>query len=182
VDDNGSMSEAARLRIRGARPDDAPAIAEIHVRGWRWAYPGLVPDELLDSLSVERRERHWRDGLSEPGTRLRIWLAEREGRVVGFVATGPSQDADAAPGTAEVYAIYLEPDAVGTGVGRRLFAHAVDDLRARGYPAATLWVLESNSRTRRFYEIGGWRPDGTMKTEPWAGFDIQEVRYRIELA
>lgn len=176
------MSEAVPLGIRGARPHDARAIAEIHVRGWRWAYPGLVPDELLEGLSVERREQHWRDRLSEPATRLRLWLAEREGRVMGFVAAGPSQDADAVPRTGEVYAIYLEPDVVGTGVGRRLFAHAVEDLRSSGYLAATLWVLESNARTRRFYEIAGWQIDGTTKAESWGGFDLEEVRYRIELA
>ena len=94
---------------------------------------------------------------------------------------GPSSDQDAAQGTGEVYAIFLEPDVVGTGVGRALFAQGVGDLRSLGFARATLWVLENNAPTRRFYEIAGWRTDGTEKTEDWNGFPLREVRYRTEL-
>lgn len=40
--------------LRAVGEADARAVAEIHVAGWRWAYRGMVADELLDSLSVER--------------------------------------------------------------------------------------------------------------------------------
>jgi GNAT superfamily N-acetyltransferase len=168
--------------IRRADPADARSIAEVHVRAWRWAYRGLMPDELLDGLSIERREEWWRRGLSPERPRNRTWVAERDGRLVGFVAAGPGQDPDATAETGEVYAIYLEEEVVGTGVGRALFARAVDDLRADGYRAATLWVLDSNERTRRFYEAAGWLPDGESKVEPWGEFELSEVRYRTDLA
>jgi hypothetical protein len=42
-------------------------------------------------------------------------------------------------------------------------------------------VLDTNERTRRFYEAAGWRPDGETKVEPWGTFDLSEVRYRIDL-
>ncbi len=170
--------------IRAAGETDVPAVAKIHVAGWRWAYRGMVPDELLDSLSVERRDEGWRRGLARraAGEEFpRIWVADVEGRVVGFAAAGPTEDADAAERTGEVYAIYLQPAVVGTGVGRAIFAHAVADLGSLGFARATLWVLEDNARTRRFYEIAGWRPDGTTKTEDFHGFPLREVRYRIEL-
>jgi GNAT superfamily N-acetyltransferase len=168
------------VRIREATLADARACAEVHVEGWRWAYRGLLPDDHLDRLSVEERERMWREGFAEPGQRV-AWVAERDGRVVGFCVTGPSEDADADRGTAEVYAIYLRPEVVGTGVGRRLFAHAVDDLRRRGFRAATLWVLEANERARRFYERAGWRPDGAVNEELIGRANLPTVRYRLEL-
>jgi GNAT superfamily N-acetyltransferase len=167
------------ITIRLASQPDARTIAEIHVRAWRWAYRGLMPDELLDGLSIERRERTWQRSLSSERPRNRILVAEQEGRVVGFVATGPSQDPDATPDTGEVYAIYLEPEVAGTGLGRALFSRAMEDLRSDGYRAATLWVLDTNERTRRFYEAAGWRPDGESKVEPWGAFELSEVRYRI---
>jgi L-amino acid N-acyltransferase YncA len=175
----------ADFSIRAATEADARAIAEIHVAGWRWAYRGMVADELLDSLSVERREEGWKRGLARRAAGEdfpRMWAADQDGRVVGFAAAGPTEDADAAERTGEVYAIYLQPAVVGTGVGRALFAYAVADLRSLGFAQATLWVLEDNTRTRRFYEIAGWRPDGTTKTEDFHGFPLREVRYRIELA
>ncbi len=110
---------ALPVRIREAAPADARACAEVHVEGWRWAYRGLLPDGYLDRVSVEDRERTWREGVAGSGERV-AWVAEREGRVIGLCVTGPSEDADADRSTAEVYAIYLLPEVVGTGVGRAL--------------------------------------------------------------
>jgi ribosomal protein S18 acetylase RimI-like enzyme len=102
--------------------------------------------------------------------------------VVGFAVTGPSEDADADQRTGEVYAIYLEPDRVGTGVGRELFQHAIGDLRDRGFSAVTLWVLETNELARRFFERAGWRFDGTTTSERVDCEMRPTVRYRAALA
>jgi GNAT superfamily N-acetyltransferase len=169
------------LRIREGEPGDAGAIADIHVRAWQEAYRGQLTDEYLDGLKVEERLDQHRHSLEAPMPDWRTWVAEDERGLAGFAVTGPSQDADADPKTAEVYAIYLPPDRIGTGVGRELFAHAVDDLRDRGFRTATLWVLETNERTRRFYEIAGWKPDGTVTSEHVDCEMRPTVRYRVEL-
>jgi len=83
--------------------------------------------------------------------------------------------------TGEVSLIYLEPQAVGKGIGRALFARAVTDLQQRGYAQAILWVLETNARARQFYEAAGWTADGASKTEEWPGLVLREVRYRKAL-
>jgi GNAT superfamily N-acetyltransferase len=168
--------------IRKATAEDARAVAEIHVAGWRWAYKGLVPDGLLDSLSVERREDMWRGGIARAIPGWALFVADRDGEVLGFAGCGPCGDDDAGELTGEVYAIYLQPDVVGTGVGRTLFAQATEHLRAFGFQRATLWVLANNDRTRRFYEIAGWTPDGTEKVQAWNGHELLEVRYEIDLA
>jgi len=169
----------AAFTIRPAEWDDLAGIAEIHVGGWRWAYRGLVPDELLESLSVEDREAMWRRAIDRP--RHALTVAEQDGGVIGFVSVGPTLDADAAEATGEVYAIYLRPESVGRGMGRALLERAVGDLTALGFVRGSLWVLENNARTRRFYEVAGWCPDGTEKTEDWNGFPLREVRYVIDL-
>jgi len=153
------------------------------VRAWQWAYRGQIPDAYLDGLTeqIGQRAAWWHELLSRPLSEHRTWIAERDATIIGFAGTGPSHDPDAAPGTAELNAIYLEPSAVGTGAGHALMAHAVQDLRARGFGAAMLWVLETNSRARRFYEIAGWHPDRAAKTEQRPGFELHEVRYAIDL-
>jgi GNAT superfamily N-acetyltransferase len=100
---------------------------------------------------------------------------------VGFAVTGPSEDADAGERTAEVYAIYLDPERLGTGTGRRLFEHAVEDLRSRAFRTVTLWVLETNERARCFYEAAGWAHDGTVTIERVDCEMRPTVRYRVEL-
>jgi L-amino acid N-acyltransferase YncA len=170
--------------IRPAVAADVAAIAGVHVRSWQWAYRGQVPDDYLDNLTARLAERRawWSALIAAPPAELRLWVAEVEGNVVGFASTGRSRDPDATPAIAEVEALYLDPDVVGTGIGRALFATAVDDLRQRGYRRATLWVLASNARARRFYAAAGWRPDGTTKREERPGFILDEVRYQIDFA
>jgi GNAT superfamily N-acetyltransferase len=83
--------------------------------------------------------------------------------------------------TGEVSAIYADPDAWSTGAGRALMTSAVAELARLGYADATLWVLDTNDRARRFYALAGWKEDGTSKTDGSRGFDIAEVRYRRTL-
>jgi ribosomal protein S18 acetylase RimI-like enzyme len=169
--------------IRPATTTDAPALATVHVRSWQWAYRGQVPDAYLDHLGKTLGERveARRAQLEHVPPENRWWVAEQSGNQVGFAVTGPSGDDDAAPLTAEVFALYLDPDAVGKGTGRALLCHAVTDFRQRGFQRATLWVLQSNQRARRFYEAAGWAPDGGRKSEERPGFILHEVRYYISL-
>ena len=170
-----------QVTIRPAAVDDAEALARLHVRSWQWAYRGQLPDEFLDRMpdSMDRRIDARRAQLTDLPPDYRVWIAEQAGQIVGFAVTEPSRDADVPLSTAELSMIYLEQEAAGKGIGRQLFAHAVEDLRQRGYAQAILWVLETNSRARRFYEAAGWRADGGSKTEERPGALLREVRYRI---
>jgi GNAT superfamily N-acetyltransferase len=169
------------IRIRPAAVDDAIGIASTHVRGWRAAYRGIVPDEVLDGLSVTARAARWSDQLTGDPPDQHTFVAEQEGVVVGFVAVGPSRDPFVEPGTGEVYAIYVDPDLWGRGVGSALLTQAVEELRSRGHRSATLWVLAANESGRRFYERRGWETDGSTKTYPAGEVELEEVRYRIQL-
>jgi ribosomal protein S18 acetylase RimI-like enzyme len=174
-----ATEDSVPVKIRPATIDDAPAIAEVHVRSWQWAYRGQIPDDYLDRMSdtLDRRIEARRAELANLPLDDRWWVAEQAGQIVGFAITQPSRDDDVPPLTGEVALIYLLPEAAGKGVGRALFARAVEDLRERGYRRATLWVLESNARARRFYEAAGFAPDGARKTEERPGALLHEVRY-----
>jgi GNAT superfamily N-acetyltransferase len=167
--------------IRPAAEADAAAVADLHVRAWRWAYRDLLPDAYLDGLGQQRvqREAMWRRLLQRGGPDRPLWVAERGGRLVGFCNTAPTPGEP--PDTAELQTLYLEPDVVGTGGGAALVRHALADLRARGVRTALLWVLDTNAQARRFYERGGWRADGSARTEEVWGVTVSEVRYRLAL-
>jgi RimJ/RimL family protein N-acetyltransferase len=171
------------MRIRAASTSDARRIAEVHVRSWRATYRGLVPDEYLDSLSVDQREAIWTRILQEVSLPSSgVFVIEDEDRVVvGFAAITPSRDADSTPTTGEVGAIYLLPEFWGAGYGWALLDRATESLREAEFSAATLWVLDSNERGRRFYERSGWAPDGAQKAEDRGTFSLHEVRYRRSL-
>lgn len=69
--------------VRPATPDDAAAIAGVHVRSWQVAYRGVVPDVILDGLSVEQRRTTWRQLLVDDHGSLTL-VADRGGEVAGF--------------------------------------------------------------------------------------------------
>jgi len=169
------------IRIREGEQRDIEAIATIHVRAWQDAYRGQLSDDYLEGLDIAERIPQTRSMIEGSPPEFRVWVSQDDEDIVGFAVTGPSQDADADPKTGEVYAIYLDPSRVGTGAGRALFEHAVADLRARGYSTATLWVLESNERARRFYEAAGWATDGASTSERVDCEMRPTVRYRVGL-
>lgn len=166
-------------QIRRAIPDDAAAIAGVHVRAWQAAYRGLMPDAVLDGLSVARRERTWRQLLTCHELTA-VHLADDGTTVVGFCAVAaPSRDDDADDVVAQVSAIYIEPRAWRTGVGRALLERALTDLRAGGWHSVTLWVLAANRPARDFYARFGFAPDGAEATHERSG--AKEVRLHARL-
>jgi GNAT superfamily N-acetyltransferase len=152
----------------------------VHVDSWRAAYVGLVPQPVLDGLSVERRRTFWAHRLDEPGED-RSFVAELDGRIVGFAGTSVPTDPEYPARTAELATIYLLPGAWHRGIGRRLMGRATDDLAQRGFSNVVLWVLAGNARGRGFYEALGWRADGRSQMLDFDGTPVEEVRYRVDL-
>jgi GNAT superfamily N-acetyltransferase len=187
------------IEVREGTPDDADACAAAHIEGWRTGYRTLLPDDFLDApeFATQRIDRWrawtWADGLEGAA----LFVAELDGRVVGFVTCGPERtaptsdqlgrsDATASTnGCAEVYAFYLHPDAWGSGAASALMARCRQRLADDGYQQAVLWVLRDNPRARRFYERSGWSPTGREmmfegpQTAAKLAEPLPEVEYRL---
>ena len=157
--------------VRPGTPEDAEGVARVHVETWQAAYAHTLPRQQLAALSVQDavdRSRRW------PPT----FVAERDGEIVGFVSVGAGRD----PGSdGELFAIYVHPQAWGTGTGRALIEAGEGELRRLGHRDAILWVLGDNPRARRFYELAGWSLDDDARDIRIFGFDVAEVRYSKRL-
>lgn len=167
------------MAVRTAHPEDAPGIASVHIASWQVAYRGLLPDTLLDTLSLEQRTQEWREILAMPrGSRTLVCL--EADRIVGFVGFGPCRDDDLLQEqVGEVYAIYLLPDCWGKGYGAALLTSALEQLQDQGYQVVTLWVLDGNQRAIRFYERAGFAADGHRQEETLpGGVEVCELHYR----
>lgn len=150
------------MQFRRATVADAHGIARVHITAWEAAYHGILPDEVLDALSVEARAATWRGWLEapEPGW-FTLVAAVEDGTIAGFCsAAAPSRDDDATERTAEIAATYVDPGRWRSGIGTGLLDAALGELRERGYRDATLWVLADNHPAQRFYARYGFAPDG----------------------
>ncbi len=153
--------------VRRARPEDAEALAHLHVDVWEDAYTDLVPQEILDHRrdTVSDRVERWRTILAGDHGNL---VAEGPDGLIGFASSGPGRDNDIDTDL-ELWALYARASWWDTGVGYALFAEAVGDR------AAYLWVLAGNDRAIRFYERQGFRLDGT-EDEQDEGLHVRMVR------
>ena len=163
------------VQVRKAVPDDAPAIAVVHVASWQLAYAGLLPGEFLAGLSVENRARHWEATIAAC-SRDHLMVVEVGDAVAGFTHAGPSRDEDAGPATGELYTLYLAPHAWGLGIGRALHDSALEHLAADGCATATLWHLGTNRRARAFYERQGWSQIDGVRTQAFGGHVVTDYR------
>ena len=146
------------VTVRPAFAADAEAMGRVAGRSWNATYRGMLPDAVLDEWIAGVTDG-WKAAFAgaAPDTPWRPWVAERDGRVVGYATTTPAKDFFVPPpdGAGEVTNLYLDPDAIGTGTGRRLYTHAVDDLRDRGFDPLVIWAFRDNIRAVRFYERMG---------------------------
>jgi ribosomal protein S18 acetylase RimI-like enzyme len=171
------------VAVRHAKREDAARIAEIHVRSWQSAYRGLIPQDYLDGLDPAAGIGRWAEAIEQidPARGGVLVVVGAAGQVAGFANFCASRDEDAGADDGEVRAIYLSPECWGLGHGRMLMAATLEYLAAIAYAKVTLWVLDSNTRARRFYEAAGFRPDGAVKVDDSHGFALRELRYRRQL-
>lgn len=169
-----------KLRIRDAIPIDAGGIAAVHVTTWRSAYIELLPDFFLQSLSVEKRTASWSKIIENPPTKSHLLVAMPGEYVVGFISVGKNRDSGPID-QGEIFAIYVDPKNQGEGIGSELMKAGILRLKDEHFVSATLWVLESNSPTRTWYESHGWRTDGKSKRDQRGELMLDEVRYTIDL-
>ncbi|MBW3587915.1 MAG: GNAT family N-acetyltransferase [Actinobacteria bacterium] len=166
--------------IRPARKSEAEQLAELHVKTWQQAYAGLLPDQYLASLESSQRLPMWQHLLASP-ERVAIFVAESDSRPIGFSCGGGPSEPASTEGVAELWSIYLLKEFWDKGIGKRLHDALLDELKSRAFREVFLWVMESNARTREWYERQGWTLDGGRKTDELWGATITEVRYRKDL-
>ncbi len=136
-----------RFSLRKATPNDAPALADIHVRARRecMSYLPDVPTS-EDVLAWIREILPQHD---------EVWVAEDDGRVVGFFMLSDNF----------LYHLYVYPELQGQGAGTLLFER-VKELSPDGF---RLWVFQQNAQARAFYEHRGMRvvelTDGSKNEE-----------------
>jgi ribosomal protein S18 acetylase RimI-like enzyme len=150
--------------VRVAWADDAAAIGAVQARAWRRSYADLLPVAVLGEIDADAFAAVWRQAIVRPPTaRHRVLVALERNTVVGFVATAPSEDADAGPGDGEMVAFHVDPDALGAGHGSRLLAAVVDTMRADGFDHARVWLVDGDDAVRGFLESAGWAADGARR-------------------
>lgn len=153
--------------VREATHEDAEGFVRAHEASWDAV--GLVEQRLGDLVAFDERVKRFEAGVDKASDTAQVWVAEREGTIVGLAVCTCEAD------TGELQALYVVPQAWASGVAGALHETALDWMRPR-INEAILWVGEGNARARRFYEREGWRTDGETRDSP---LGPRELRYRL---
>ncbi len=145
------------IAIRASRDDDLAAITAIyghHVLRGSASFETEPP-----SLEDVRRRR------AELITRGYPYLvAEDAAGIAGYAYAGPYRPRPAYRDTVE-NSVYLRPDAVGRGIGRRLLEALIGDCESRGYRQMIAVVGDSgNMASIRLHERAGFRLIGVLRS------------------
>jgi GNAT superfamily N-acetyltransferase len=151
------------------RPGDIGAVVRMHGRlyagecGFDATFEGYVAAPLGKFAQA-------------PGPRERIWLAERDGELVGCVAI-----VKATEWTAQLRWYLVDPSVRGIGLGRRLMDEALTFCRAAGYRTVFLWTVASLTTAAHVYRTSGFRVTERAPRRLW-GVDVVEERYELDLS
>ncbi|MEV1019230.1 GNAT family N-acetyltransferase [Streptomyces sp. NPDC050264] len=133
------------VRIRAARPDEAERLSALALRSKaHWGYD----EEFLTACVAELTLR-----ADEVGSRRAVVAEGPDGRLLGL-ATLEGQ-----PPRGELGLMFVDPDAIGGGVGRLLFDHVREAARAAGFTRFG-WAADPNAVP--FYEAMGGRRVGSI--------------------
>jgi GNAT superfamily N-acetyltransferase len=142
-----SPPAGSRVTIRPATPTDAATIADVFLASFHATYD-------FPLAHTDEQVREWiRDELLPAGV---TWVAlDADGTVVALMAVKPG----------DLDHLYVRPDLLGQGIGRRL----LDVAKAESPDGLTLYTFQVNARARRFYERNGfvaeWFGDGSTNEE-----------------
>jgi putative acetyltransferase len=141
------------MEIRRAREDEIEPLTDLFIRARNeMGYLPRVPDEAAVPIAARIREHE------------EVWVAEEDGRLLGFLGIEASRNLGGAP---VLEKIYVEPAEQNRGIGSALLTKA-QELRP---DELYLWVFQKNP-ARKLYERHGFRlvklTDGAdnMEREP----------------
>ncbi len=166
------------VSIRWANHNDSEDLGFIHTEGWRAAYRGIIPDEILDNISVEKRSKYFAEALKDKREETAIMIVDN--KPAGFLTLGPNRDDDLNTTYGEIWGIYLLPEYWNRGLGRELMDWDMQELSNRGFKYATLWVLVDNDRAKNFYYKLGFLQENRLK-EIKIGKLLTEERFMKEI-
>ena len=126
------------MELRPARTDEIEALTRLFIRARNeMEYLPPVPDEAAVPIAARIREHE------------ELWVAEEDGRLLGFLGIEASKNLGGAP---VLEKLYVEPAEQNRGVGSALLDKAKELRPGELY----LWVFQKNEGARRLYERNGF--------------------------
>jgi L-amino acid N-acyltransferase YncA len=136
--------------VRDFRPDDWPEVARIYGEGIQ-----------TGNATFETEVPSWEDW-DEAHLADHRFVAERDGRVCGWITAAPVSSRCCYAGVAEL-SVYIEEEARGQGIGAALLAAMVESSERAGIWTLQTGVFPENAASLSLLRRFGFRVVGTQE-------------------
>jgi len=157
--------------IRKMHLEDIPQIQNVAKVSWNATYEGIIPSAIQESFLKSAYNDKMMKRRYERST---IFVAEVEGKVVGFANFSPLKE----NGEAELGAIYLYPEYHGNGIGTALLNEGIQFLK--GVKEIYINVEKDNQIGIRFYQAKGFVVVSHFD-DYFEGYPLKTVRMVLQL-
>lgn len=175
------------LTTRPTTGADEQIIGEISFRSHTISYAHFAGASFIEKQDMAEHTEWWSRFLTPTPRGHHMFVVEQDASVIGFSMVGPLNDryeffTQCKPlgregALAVLYAMHVDPDHLGKGAGTDLMRASLDYLRHAGFATVVLDTHETNRRSRRFYDAGGWEVAGMAESREDGAMAI----YRLQL-
>jgi GNAT superfamily N-acetyltransferase len=148
-------------RIRRAELDEVESLSALAARSKaHWGYDAAFLERVRDAMTLR----------AEDIDRHEVWVLESSsGDPIGYHRVIPGDPA-------ELEDLWVEPSSIGSGAGRRLFAHAVEIARSGG---ASALEIDADPNAVGFYERMGAVRIGETASKLIPGRVLPRLRFEV---
>ena len=166
-----------KIKIRKALQEDAKDYALCHIYCWQTAYKGIVPDDFLENMLVEKEKyiERYKNNLTEPGD-CKYYCVIYEEKMIGFITIYKGFNENNFE-VGEIWAIYLIEEYRNKNYGKEMLKFAITELKRFDLKEISLWVFEKNIRARKFYESNNFKFDNIKREVERYGKPLTQLRY-----
>lgn len=132
---------------------DSLEIAKLIKGGWNSAYKGLISDEYLKNMNVEKLSVNWKNKIR---VNENVYVYKDNNEILGVIIFGESKDFNAEV-IGEVFVLYVKVEEKRKGIGTKLLKFAQNQLLEQGYEKMVIWCLKGNEQGSEFYKKHGGR-------------------------
>lgn len=136
--------------IRRVRDSDMPTLyAQTDVLSQESRF---FRDENFGVSATRKSYREWLKRLIEDATGAKVFVADFDGEVAGYIASGLEKD-----GTVHIELVFIDEKFRGRSLGRSLLAHVLAEYEKGGHTDFLVITQSSNIPAQRLYQSCGFR-------------------------
>ncbi|MCL2017584.1 MAG: GNAT family N-acetyltransferase [Alphaproteobacteria bacterium] len=181
------MTQEKQIFIRDVIPADRPDINRINADGWEYAYRGIISDGLLDTMLEKIRNYTPRlagKTSAENDYKIALVSTNSAGKITGFAigGLGRSQTISETNDVWILDALYVDPNVIGTGIGRKLFSEWARRAITAGAEKFIIRCASANKSCGFYDKIGCKRiaettdPNFENKPVTFFEFDLKDFK------